>query len=159
FEGPDVFSWQVLTEMPSEHYHPGEGNRLKVRVEKDGLKCYVNDELVIESTDNGLTRGRGGLAKFRNTGAEFRLFWTAKEVAASHPDSAAIAKLHEQIEKLPRLAQADDESLRSLASATTDNARAALLARAGELELRAVELKRMAADLRTSTITAELVRL
>ena len=43
FEGPDVFSWQVLVEKPSEHYKPGDWNRLKVRVEKDKLQCFVND--------------------------------------------------------------------------------------------------------------------
>ena len=71
----------MLAEKPSEHYRPGEWNRLKVRVEKDKLKCYVNDELVIESTDDGFTTGRIGLAKFRNTGAEFRLFAIANELA------------------------------------------------------------------------------
>jgi serine protease Do len=159
FEGPDVFSWQVLTEKPSEHYRPGEWNRLTVRVEKDRLKCYVNDELVIESTDNGFTRGRVGLAKFRNTGAEFRLFATAKEIATSQPDQAAFAMLHEQIEKLPKLAQADSDALRSLSGASADNARAALLARASELESRATELKRIAADVRTTAVAAELTRL
>src|SRR6185295_6538510 len=35
FDGPDVFSWKVLTEMESEHYRPGQWNHLKVRVEKE----------------------------------------------------------------------------------------------------------------------------
>ena len=93
FEGPDVFSWQVLAEKPSEHYRPGEWNRLKVRVEKDKLQCFVNDELVIESTDDGFTTGRVGLAKFRNTGAEFRRFAVAKELPSDRPDCEALAKL------------------------------------------------------------------
>jgi hypothetical protein len=105
FEGPDVFTWQVLAEKPSDHYRAGEWNRLKVRIEKERLQCFVNDELVIESTDHGFTRGRVGLAKFRNTGAEFRLFAAAKELPSSRPDDGSIARLKEQIEKLPPLAQ------------------------------------------------------
>src|SRR5262249_51447336 len=35
FEGPDVFSWHVLAEKPSEHYRPGEWNCIKVRIETD----------------------------------------------------------------------------------------------------------------------------
>src|SRR5262245_22866274 len=79
FEGPDVFSWQVLAEKPSEHYRPGEWNRLRVRIEAGKLRCFVNDELVIEAADDAFAKGRVGLAKFRNTGAEFRRFAVAKE--------------------------------------------------------------------------------
>ena len=158
FEGPDVFSWHVLVEKSSEHYRPGEWNRIKVRVEKDRLKCYVNDELVIESTDDAFSRGRIGLAKFRNTGAEFRLFAAAKELSSSRPDSLALATLKDQIEKLPPLEQTDDAALQSVA-ANADDARAVLLARASELETRAAELKRLAADVRTTAVVAELARL
>ena len=74
FSGPDVFSWQVLHEFSSDHYRPGEWNHLKVRVEKDKLLCYVNDQLVVESTDGAFTSGKVGLAKFRNTQAELSDF-------------------------------------------------------------------------------------
>jgi regulator of sirC expression with transglutaminase-like and TPR domain len=89
FEGPDVFSWKVLVEKPSEAYKPGEWNRLKVRVEKDKLSCFVNDELVIESSDNGLTAGRVGLAKFRNTAAEFRRFSVGRQLPDEKPPAEA----------------------------------------------------------------------
>jgi serine protease Do len=158
FEGPDVFSWHVLVEKASEHYRPGEWNRIKVRIEKDRLKCYVNDELVIESTDNVFSRGRIGLAKFRNTGAEFRLFSAAQELPSGRPDSAALTALKDQIEKLPPLAQADDAALQPVAAQAYD-ARAVLLARASELESRAAELKRLAADVRTTAVVGDLERL
>jgi regulator of sirC expression with transglutaminase-like and TPR domain len=159
FEGPDVFSWQVLFDKPSEHYKPGEWNRLKVRVEKDKLQCFVNDELVIESTDDAFTRGRVGLAKFRNTAAEFRRFAIARELPSSRPDAEALAKLAGEIEKLPPLAEANEQTVASLAIDNGGDAQGALLARAAELEGRAAELKRLAADVRTQVVVAELEKL
>jgi serine protease Do len=159
FEGPDVFSWNVLVEKPSAHYRPGDWNHLKVRVEHDRLQCFVNDELVIESSDRGFTQGRVGLAKFRNTGAEFRLFQMAKEIAKDRPDKSLLAQLKTQIGKLPALARTDEAAVRELAGASANAASGALLAQASELEMRAGELKRMAADVRTAAIAAELERL
>jgi regulator of sirC expression with transglutaminase-like and TPR domain len=158
FEGPDVFSWHVLAEKPSEHYRPGEWNRLKVRIDRGKLQCFVNDELVIESTDEGLTQGRVGLAKFRNTGAEFRLFAVGNELSSDKPDARLFAKLSDQIKSLPSLAKLEDQNVRELASDRADDARHALLTRASELESQATELKRLAADVQTSAISAELGR-
>jgi regulator of sirC expression with transglutaminase-like and TPR domain len=158
FEGPDVFSWHVLAEKPSEHYHPGEWNRLRIRVARDRLQCFVNDELVIESTDHVFTKGRVGLAKFRNTGAEFRLFSLAREYSPERPDAAILARLNAEIKSLPPLAQADESSIQSLANSRPDDARAAVLNRAVELEAQAAELKRIAADIRTTAVTSQLAR-
>src|SRR5206468_12838540 len=60
--------------------------------------------------------------------------------------------------KLPPLARLDGAA-RPLAEAPAEDARAALLQRAGELELRAAELKHIAADVRTTAIVEELERL
>src|SRR5262245_16370364 len=57
FDGPDVYSWKILEDKPSSAYRQSEWNHLKVRIEKDKLKCYVNDQLVFESDDTGLTEG------------------------------------------------------------------------------------------------------
>jgi serine protease Do len=159
FEGPDVFSWHVLAEKPSEHYHAGEWNRLKVRVEKDRLKCFVNDELVIESRDEVFNHGRVGLAKFRNTGAEFRLFAVGKELGSGRLAAEALTSMKEQLEQAPPLAQASDAAIRSLTAGKPDEARAAILARASELETKANELKRLAADVRTAAVASKLERL
>ncbi len=158
FEGPDVFSWHVLVEKSSEHYRASEWNRLKIRVERDRLKCFVNDELVIESTDEVFNHGRVGLAKFRHTGAEFRLFAVGKQLSTGRPASETLTKLQAQLEKVPPLAEVRDATVRSLAVGQPD-ARAAILARAGELQAKADELKRLAADVRTSAVTNELQRL
>jgi regulator of sirC expression with transglutaminase-like and TPR domain len=159
FEGPDVFSWHVLVERPSEHYHAGEWNRLKVRVEKDRLKCYVNDELVIESTDDTFSRGRVGLAKFRNTGAEFRLFAVGNQLGTGRPAAETLTKLKALIEQSPPLAEVSDATIRSLFSAKSEDLRSVILGRASELQSKADELKHLAADVRTASVVDELKRL
>jgi serine protease Do len=159
FEGPDVFSWHVLAERASEHYHAGEWNRLKVRVEKDRLKCFVNDELVIESKDDAFSRGRVGLAKFRNTGAEFRLFAVGKQLGSGRPAVETLTKLKAQLEQSPPLAQLSDSAVRTLSGNKSDDIRAVILGRASELQTKAEELKRLAADVRTAAVADELKRL
>src|SRR5581483_2923184 len=67
FDGPDVFTWNVLEQKESPHYRPGEWNTLRVRLEKGRIRCFVNDHLVLSSTDDVYTTGRVGLAKFRDT--------------------------------------------------------------------------------------------
>jgi serine protease Do len=159
FEGPDVFSWQVLADKPSEQYRAGDWNRLKVRVERGRLRCFVNDVLVIESSDAGFTTGRVGFAKFRNTGAEFRRFAVAKELPSERPDADAVARLNERIQKLPPLAEASEDTLSGFDGIKIEDTQAALLARAGELQARAAELSRIAADVRTAAVVAEFAKL
>jgi serine protease Do len=96
FEGPDVASWHILKEVRSAHYHPGEWNTFKVRVEKDKILLTCNDKLIYESDDKGLTDGKVGLATFRGTKAEFKNFQvgeTVKTSAAPNGLSDKVAKL------------------------------------------------------------------
>src|SRR5262249_3777921 len=53
FEGPDVFSWKILAQESSPHYRRGEWNTIKVRLSKGKIECFVNDHLLVESTDAG----------------------------------------------------------------------------------------------------------
>src|SRR5207247_2176459 len=119
---------------------------------------FVNDELIIESRDEAFNHGRVGLAKFRNTGAEFRLFAVGKQLAGRQPTGEALTKLKAQIEQSPPLAEISDSTLRSISMGKSDDARALLLVRAGELQAKAEELKRLAADLRTAAVVTELQR-
>ena len=45
FDGPDVYSWTVLKQVPSPHYRLGDWNTLRVRCEKEKIFCFVNDQL------------------------------------------------------------------------------------------------------------------
>lgn len=101
FDGPDVFSWKVLAEVASHHYRRGEWNALKVRVDANKIECFVNDELVIESTDNDLTTGAIGLAKFRDTQAEFKQFQVADKIANSRPPQDVLARIAKLVPDVP----------------------------------------------------------
>ena len=108
FEGPSVFSWTILKTVPSEHYHPGDWNSLKVRVEDDKLLCFVNDRLVIESSDTGLREGKVGLAKFRETRASFKNFEVGKQIGlAAKTDAADLTELSKAVQQY-RASEASD---------------------------------------------------
>ena len=111
FDGPSVYSWNILKQVPTEHYQPGEWNRIRVRIEAERILCFVNDHLVAESQDDGLKEGQAGLAKFRDTRAEFRNFrlGTNGMAAASARDNGAtgtnVSALKEQARSLEREAK------------------------------------------------------
>lgn len=155
FDGPDVFSWKVLTERESEHYHAGQWNHLKVRVEKGKLLCFLNDQLVIESTDDGLTKGKVGLAKFRQTQAEFRRFQVGANLPSLLPSAELAASLTKEIDALPSLEKLLPEKLQPLV-VSPEEAIDSLRAKAKSLRARAVELEQIASDVRLRQVTQEL---
>ena len=128
FDGPSVYSWNILKQMPTEHYQPGEWNRIRVRVEAGKILCFVNDQLVVESQDDGLKEGQAGLAKFRDTRAEFRNFrlGTNSQISVSMRDASTNA--------------------------------VALKERARAFEREAKELRREAAKLHRASVQGELLK-
>jgi serine protease Do len=150
FDGPDVFSWNILKEFKTPHYRPGDWNTIRVRVETNRITGWVNGELVLESTDAAWRSGKVGLAKFRDTRAEFKNFQIGTNLAASSP-SVVIAKL----ENTP--ARTDQQLLTEMKS---DGAagRAAFLERARELDKEAVRLRRLASTVHARTVEAQLLK-
>jgi regulator of sirC expression with transglutaminase-like and TPR domain len=142
FDGSDVYSWTVIGEKPSDAYRAGDWNRLKVRVEKETVRCYVNNELVFEHEMNHPEGIRVGLAKFRETQAEFKEFALAEKIVEPTPSK----KLAEQIAKLesslPRVGAASPSLVEPLAG---ESAGALLLRnRAQRLEYEAEQLRMLA---------------
>ena len=88
FDGPTVFTWNVIEDIDVPEYREGDWNHLRVRVEKEGIRCYVNDHEVIVSSDQNLRSGRPGLVSFRGTEAAFRRFSCGAEVPRLQPDDA-----------------------------------------------------------------------
>ena len=86
FDGPNVYSWHILKDLPSPAYKPGEWNTIRVRVAKDGVKCFVNGQLVVESDDAEWADGQVGLAKFRQTKAEFKNFRVGSDLTPKPTD-------------------------------------------------------------------------
>ena len=101
FGGSSVYQWKVLQELGHKAYVPNDWNDLKVRVEEDRLLCYVNGELVIESTDTGLASGAVGLAKFRDTEAEFRRFRVGRDLPSSKPSEEVTRRITETVASVP----------------------------------------------------------
>jgi regulator of sirC expression with transglutaminase-like and TPR domain len=158
FDGPDVFSWKILDQKPSRHYRPGEWNTLKVRVAKDGIKCYVNDHVVFESADDELTGGRVGLAKFRDTRAEFRHFRVAAHIPPATPPADVLARITRSVRDLAPGRRIKPETVEALAP-EGDRGVAVLRERARALEEQAAQLKLLARAVHCRQVDEELARL
>ena len=155
FEGADVFSWQVLYDQPCEAYRPGEWNTLRIRMEKDQFLCYVNDQLILTSRDRGLPTGRAGLAKFRDTHAQFRHFRIGNNLGRGELPTELATRLNQLIGDLPRLEAISDQQLEPLQEHSTDT-RDLLRRQAESLTNRAAELKQISADIHARAIAAKL---
>ena len=155
FKGPNVVSWQVLRDISSMHYRPGQWNDLKVRVEKDRIQCYVNDELVIESRDDTFTSGKVGLAKFRQTQAEFKNFAWGASLPSRQLDADVVREINAIVDALPDLDAVVAEHLQPL-SETADASADVLRERAKALEEQAAHFRRLAADVHVHRVTQEL---
>jgi regulator of sirC expression with transglutaminase-like and TPR domain len=155
FDGPTVYSWTILRQVPTPHYRPGEWNQLKVRREEDRILCYLNGHLVIESTDQELPAGRVGLAKFRETRASFRNFEVGAHVATNSP-AVSGAVLAEITNALRRAAGEPDASLLAALQPHAEAGRAVLAERAAELESEAARLRQLSARLNQQSVTGAL---
>ncbi|MFQ5734532.1 MAG: trypsin-like peptidase domain-containing protein, partial [Planctomycetaceae bacterium] len=158
FEGPDVFSWKVLRMLPSRHYRPGEWNALKVRVEKGRIQCFVNDRLVIESTDAGLTSGQVGLVKFRDTNADFRGFRVAKTIPSTQPDAKTVAFVTKLVANIGTRRPPRQKLIRQLLP-KSGHAGTLLKRRAQKLELQAKRLRQLARLVHESETRRQLAEL
>lgn len=153
FDGPDVFTWKILAQRRSEHYRPGDWNHLKVRLDKGRFRCFVNHQLVVESTDDGLTKGRAGLAKFRETEAEFKQFQIAKSIDVAGSSEAA-ARLKKVVDGLNLQKPAPSETVESLARDAS--AARVLHERARALDQQAAQLRQLAGQVELHQACAEL---
>lgn len=157
FDGPDVFSWKVIVDKASEAYRPGEWNRLKVRLEPGKLQCFVNDKLFTELSDGQISAGKLGLAKFRNTEAEFKDFRIGKELPAASFNEDLVAR----IDKLASDLSAKGLGHTALAEqlVTDGPAGVSLLRdRAKRLEAEAVQLRKLAQAVHQRGVQNELAR-
>jgi len=157
FDGPSVFSWSILKQVPSEYYQPGAWNHLRVRMEMEKLLCYVNGHLVIESDDALWPDGKVGLAEFRDTKAAFRNFQVETNgLVGSAPPSALLPEaLGRRLQELRGEASAELlEEIRPLGAA----GQGALQQRAQQLEHEASNLRQLALTLHRQAVQAELVK-
>ena len=158
FDGPDVFAWNVMQEKPSPAYRKGEWNLLKVRVEKDRMICFVNDERVFESSDTRLTGGKVGLAKFRETSAEFKAFQVGKDLPRITPDPAEADVIRKLVADIAPTGGLAPKIVQELVP-KGDTAISVIRQQARRLELQALQLKRLADVVHEQRGRSELVQL
>ncbi|TLD69379.1 trypsin-like serine protease [Phragmitibacter flavus] len=157
FNGPDLFSWTILADETSPAYIPGTWNTLRVRVEADNLLCYVNDQLVIQFTDNHLRGGKVGLCKFRNTKAAYKNFQLGTTLAPTNPVSPEIlTDLQSEIQKLLTQKEIDKAPSEKLLT-TPAAARRLLQQQTKTLEQQAAALRVLEKNLHRQDITRQLV--
>jgi regulator of sirC expression with transglutaminase-like and TPR domain len=145
FQGPSIYSWQVLSDVASSHYRPGQWNHLRVHVEKERFLCYVNgQEVASGALQPGEGRQQVGLAKFRDTVAEFQGFQVGNDLAEKPLDAR-------QLEAIERWKRVDGEPIRMEGDAWDALAEGsaasvdAILSTAASLEERARQMRQAAA--------------
>ena len=158
FSGPDVLSWEILEQLEAPEYRPGEWNRIRVRVEPETIRCFVNESEVTLSNDRQLRGGKVGLCKFRDTEAEFRQFQLGAKLDRKLPNSKVLAEFTEQLEKFLR---EGGDGRRDLLDQLTDQpleGRASLREMNAALELRVAELNRLVRDANAAMIGKRLTQ-
>jgi regulator of sirC expression with transglutaminase-like and TPR domain len=158
FDGPNVFTWTILKDADSEHYKPGDWNTIKVRHEKDLIHCLVNDQVVFKIEDNGLSEGHVGLAKFRNTKAEFRNFRLGKKLASLAPPAELLAKFEKAIAKLEPKNEFAPDTVNNLKNQADINQNL-IRKRAEQLEIQAKQLRRLADIVHEKSVQDQLIKL
>lgn len=157
FEGPDVLSWQILHDEASPHYRHGDWNTLKVRLEKDRVRCLVNDQPVIEIALADEPTGQVGLAKFRDTAAEFKGFRVGRQLPATSPAAEIVARVEEAVAGDTGAAEFEERLLDRLAA---EGAMGSLVLRdrAADLEREAERLKKLALAAHHRRVQRELAQ-
>lgn len=153
FDGANVFSWSILNDVRTPHYKPGDWNLIRVRVETNRVEGFVNGEKVVESTDARWREGRVGLAKFRDTKAQFREF----KLTVGSPKARNLEQIENAVQSLLRPDRS--EGAQALVESDADAARPVLLERARKLDQDAHRLRQMASELSLRAVRLELVRL
>jgi serine protease Do len=156
FDGPDVYSWKIVQNLPSPVYRPGDWNTLKVRLEKDKLLCYVNDQQLIELDHPDYAGTQLGLAKFRETIAEFKKFNLAPRLPPVAAGAEALAELEKTLARLPR--ELDRAGLKPLLERPDESAML-LRERARKLDEEASRLRQLAQTVHHERCLADIAQI
>jgi serine protease Do len=148
FEGPTVYSWNILQDKSFPAYRSGDWNDLRVRVEEKKILCFVNGELVFEQTLSSPLLGRAGLAKFRDTSASFKHFSIRREANESSTKPTTILGSFQPGDALTDSLLADPSA-----------ARAALHEKAYDLERQADRYRKAADSVHFASIEKAVGRL
>ena len=156
FDGPTVFTWNVIEDVDVPEYRKNDWNHLRVHVEEDGIRCYVNDHEIVVSSDQNLRNGRPGLVSFRGTKAVFRRFSCGDEVPRLQPDDAVWAQIEKTTVGFREIDASDTTLVKSLAGAGS-TAVAALQLKADSLSRQSEQLRVLASQVHHHQIVKKLL--
>lgn len=155
FEGPDVYSWTVLEQAPSEAYKPGEWNELRVRVEPDKIRCWVNGVSWLVSNDQAFRDGKAGLCRFREPSAEFKGFRVGSNLEQKPPSKDVLAALQKHITEFSAGHQTKSSTVESLVN-NAQVSRLAIEQQVRELEEKAATLRKLQRSVHETALATEL---
>ncbi len=157
FDGPTVYSWNVLSDVRSRHFHAEEWNRLKVKLTEEAIECYCNDELVLTHHQPKLSGGRIGLVKFRHTTAQFKRFEFATELANEKPTEATRLRVVELANVIEHRHPPQMEIVHEFTDFDQTGMKA-LKAQAKVLEKRAEHLRQLAREVHEQQVREQLLK-
>ncbi|HEY1171825.1 MAG TPA: transglutaminase family protein [Verrucomicrobiae bacterium] len=158
FNGPSVYSWQVLRDLPSQYYVAGDWNELRVKVEGKVIKCFVNGQPFTTVPWEAPVTGKVGLAKFRQTVGEFKQFQVGQELPAGVASEATLAKVEEQLKGMKASTLPDSKLVEAL-QLHGEEGRKILTERAETVKKEAEQLKRLAAAVHERNVQEQLTKL
>lgn len=155
FEGADVYSWSILDQVEAPSYEAGGWNHLRVRVEKERILAWVNEEKVLELEDSELRGGKVGLCKFRQTTAEFREFRIGKDLSVKSLSGEARERLGGVLARHEE--QGNSERVIDELGRSSEESRRFIRETVASLEERIRSLRTLESDLHLTTIEREMV--
>ena len=158
FNGPDVFSWTILADVPVAAYRKGQWNTLRVRVDEEKIQCFVNDKLAIERNDTELRGGAVGLCKFRTTQADFKGFAVGDDLSRKAPSGELADSLGREIDHFLTKPSQRDSTMEKLA-AEPAVARNLIEDKARALEEQAASLRKLQKQVHRQAVGRELAAL
>ena len=156
FEGADVYSWTILADVPTEAYHSGDWNQLRVRVESEEIICWVNGQQVLVQRDDALRGGQVGLCKFRNTVAQFRGFRVGTDLSEKPVPETVAASIGKTLKDFQAEPKERQKALNQLLEKPGESRRV-LVNQRRELEKQVAALKELEHDLHRASVTRDLV--
>ncbi|MEQ1851685.1 MAG: transglutaminase family protein, partial [Chthoniobacteraceae bacterium] len=157
FDGADVFSWKILADAASDAYRPGDWNTLRVRVDAERIRCFVNGRQVFDQEDGELRGGHAGLCKFRGTKAGYKGFRLGEALVEQPVDSERTKGVGKSMDRFLAGKNSRD---RAMASLLKDPAlsRRMLAERRKTLEQSAASLRDLENDLHRGAVARELAQ-
>lgn len=156
FQGPDVYSWEIVQQTETRDYRPGEWNELRVIVTSHTIEGYVNGIRILQVPQAVPPLGLAGLAKFRQTSATFSGFQILRSETFPSPEISEYIHTSASSGDLSALeSELLASNLESMESPAISNL---LLREADALRRRSQQLENLATNLHGHIVIQEILQ-